>query len=218
MPPLEALQDRLEALYDAAVPYRVSDFLVTDPGVARRLSAATRAVPEALLLRRSGDDLDLSLFVDRDVLERLDGHRPDEPWQAGALQDWWVAMEGVSHFLAVVWRALRDRTTTALELELQAEIDKFLLTAWALGEGHGNASLPSLHDALFRRSRVREGLEASLRDRYRHASSLAASYCDRLPRRHSVWPPGRELLHELRLFFRFDWHAKQRHIRAHETC
>lgn len=214
MPPLETIQARLEALYDAAVPYRVSDFLVTDPAVARRLSPAARAAPEALLLRQSGDALELSLFVDHGVLERLEAHRPEEPWHAGALQDWWIAMEGVSHFLAVVWRALRKRTTTALELELQAEIDKFLLTAWALGEGHGNASLPSLHNALFRRSRLREGLEEALRNRYRHASGLAATYCDKLPQRHSVWPPGRALLHELRQFFRYDWHAKERHIRA----
>lgn len=217
MPPLEALQDRLEALYDAAVPYRVADFLVTDPAVARRLSTATEAVPEALLLRQSDEALDLSLFIDQAVLDRLQAHRPDRPWDARALQDWWVAMEGVSHFLAVVWRALRRRTTTALELELQAEVDKFLLTAWSLGESHGNASLPSLHDALFRRSGPRQGLQAPLRDRYRHASRLASSYCDQLPARHRVWPPGRELLRELRQFYRFDWRAKERHIRAQAT-
>lgn len=218
MPPLETLQDRLAALYDAAVPYRVSNFLVTDRDVAGRLSASARDTPEALLLRQSGEELDLSLFVDRELLERLEDHRPDAPWHAGALQDWWVAIEGVSHFLAVVWRALRSRTTTALELELQAEIDKFLLTAWFLGEAHGNASLRSLHDALFRRSRPRDGLEAPLRDRYRHASELASAYCEELPRRHTVWPPGRELLHELRQFYRLDRLAKERHIRTRAAC
>jgi hypothetical protein len=29
-----------------------------------------------------------------------------------------------------------------------------------------------------------------------------------------VWPPGRDLLQELRQFYRYDWHAKERHIRA----
>ena len=142
------------------MPYRVSDFLVTDPAVARHLSANTRTTPEALLLRQSDEALDLSLFLDQALLDRLETHEPEQPWHAGALQDWWVAMEGVSHFLAVVWRALRRRTTTALELELQAEVDKFVLTAWSLGESHGNASLASLHDALFRRSRPRDDLEA----------------------------------------------------------
>jgi hypothetical protein len=211
--PLEALQSRLEQLYDLSVPYRVSDFLITDPALARALSADTFGTAEALLLRQSREDLDLSLFVDQAVLDRLDRHEPGTPWHAGVLQDWWVAMEGVSHFLAVVWRALRRRTTTALELELQAEIDKFVLTAWSLGENHGTASLASLHDALFRRSRPHEHLDQPLQRRYRHASRLASSYCNRLPNRHSVWPPGRELLGELRRFYRYDWHAKERHIR-----
>jgi len=211
--PLEALQSRLEQLYDLAVPYRVSDFLVTDPVLARALSADAGGTSEALLLKQSEEALDLSLFVDQAVLDRLAGHDPEQPWPAGTLQDWWVAMEGVSHFLAVVWRAMRRRATTALELELQAEVDKFVLTAWSLGESHGTAALPSLHDALFRRSKPRGDLEPPLQRRYRHASRLASSYCDRLPQRHSVWPPGRELLGELRRFYRLDWHAKERHIR-----
>lgn len=211
--PLEALQTRLEQLYDLAVPYRVSDFLVTDPVLARALSADSRHAPEALLLQQSDEALDVSLFIDQAVLDRLEGHDPAAPWPAGTLQDWWLAMEGVSHFLAVVWRALRRRATTVVELELQAEVDKFVLTAWALGETHGTAALPSLHDALFRRSRPRGELEAPLQSRYRRASHLASSYCDRLPRQHSVWPPGRELLGELRRFYRLDWHAKERHIR-----
>jgi hypothetical protein len=211
--PLEVLQSRLEQLYDVAVPYRVSDFLVTDPVLARALSTDARDTPEALLLQQSEETLDLSLFVDQAVLDRLKDHDPGSPWPAGALQDWWVAMEGVSHFLAVVWRAMRRRSTTALELELQAEIDKFVLTAWSLGENHGTASLPSLHDALFRRSRPREELDPPLQRRYRHASELASAYCDRLPQHHSVWPPGRELLRELRRFYRYDWHTKERYIR-----
>lgn len=211
--PLEALQSRLEQLYDLAVPYRVSDFLVTDPVLARALSADACGMPEALLLAQSEEALDVSLFVDQAVLDRLEDHDPSAPWPAGTLQDWWIAMEGVSHFLAVVWRAMRDRSTTALEMELQAEVDKFVLTAWSLGETHGTAALPSLHDALFRRSQPRADLDAPLQQRYRHASDLASSYCDRLPQHHSVWPPGRELLGELRRFYRYDWHAKERHIR-----
>jgi hypothetical protein len=211
--PLDALQSRLEHLYDLAVPYRVTDFLVTDPAVARALSGTAQDTQEMLLLRQTPEDLDLSLFVDQTVLDRLDRHDPWAPWHAGILQDWWVAMEGVSHFLCVVWRALRERSTTAIELELQAEVDKFVLTAWSLAERHGNASLPSLHDALFRRSRPRPELDGGLQRRYRRASGLASSYCGTLRLGHRVWPPRRELLGELRRFYRYDWHTKERHIR-----
>jgi hypothetical protein len=210
---VERLQTRLEQLYDLTVPYRVGDFLVTDRALALSLSEAAQGTGEALLLRQSGEDLDLSLFIDQAVLDRLAGHDPGEPWHAGALQDWWVALEGVSHFLSVVWRALRRRSTSAIELELQAEVDKFVLTAWSLAENHGTTSVDSLHGALFRQSRPRHDLNDHLQRRYRRASGLASAYCHRLPGRHRIWPPGRELLGELRRFYRYDWHAKERHIR-----
>ena len=211
--PLEAIQARLELLYDLTVPYRVTDFLVTDPVVARNLSAAAEDHQEVLLLRQTPENLDLSLFLHQEVLDRLDRRDPEAPWDAHALNDWWLALEGVSHFLCVVWRAARERTTSAMELELQAEVDKFLLTAWSLAERHGDAFLAPLHDALFRRFRLRPDLDHALRQRYLRASRLAAVYCNQLPRRHRLWPPGRELLAELRRFYRFDWQAKEHHIR-----
>lgn len=211
---LEQIQDQLQGLYDLQLPHRVSDFLVTDAALARHLSGISGHADEALLVHQPDDQtLDLSLFVDAAVLRRLAERSPDQPWDAMALQDWWLALEGVSHFLCVVWRAERDLSTTALELELQAEIDKFLLTAWALGEHHGAPSLAPLHDTLFRRARLRGDLSPQLQDRYRRANRMAASYCQQLQRRHRVWPVDGGLLRELRRFYRFDRQGKERHIR-----
>lgn len=211
---LEAIQDRLQGLYDLQLPHRVSDFLVTDPALAQHLGGVHPGASEALLIRQTDDrTLDLSLFVDAAVLHRLAARAPDVPWDAAALQDWWAALEGVSHFLCVAWRAERDRSTTALELELQAEVDKFLLTAGTLGERHGAPSLRLLHDTLFGRTRLRGDLSPQLQARYRRANDLAAAYCHGLQRRHRVWPPDGDLLRELRRFYRFDGEAKERHIR-----
>ena len=38
-----------------------------------------------------------------------------------------LALEGVSHFLYLIWNASFDRSVTLLEMELQAEIDKFVM-------------------------------------------------------------------------------------------
>ena len=212
--PLDAIQTQLQDLYDLQLPYRVTDFLVTDAALARHLGGSSDQVEETLFIRQSEDALDLSLFVDDAVLQRL-AERDSSParWSAAGLNDWWQALEGVSHFLCVVWRAERDRSTTALEMELQAESDKFILTACALGEQHGSPSLASLKHLLFRRTRLRDGLPPALERRYRRASHLAESYCQQLHRRHCVWPPDTALLNEIRRFYRFDGQAKEHHIR-----
>ncbi len=40
--------------------------------------------------------------------------------------DYWTALEGVSHFHYFAWNAGHDKPVTLLELELQAEIDKYV--------------------------------------------------------------------------------------------
>lgn len=203
----------MQDLYDLQLPHRVTDFLVTDAQLARKLGGSAGNTEETLFIRQSEDALDLSLFVDQAVLKRLAARTDADGWSADDLNDWWQALEGVSHFLCVVWRAERDRSTTALELELQAEVDKFILTACTLGEQHGSPSLAPLKHLLFRRTRLRDGLSPQLQHRYRRANHLAESYCHQLHRRHSVWPPDEALLSEIRRFYRFDGQAKEYHIR-----
>lgn len=211
---LERIQTELQWLYDLELPHRVSDFLTTDTDLARRLGGVNGDADETLFVRQSGSDtVDVSLYIDAGVLRRLEERPADAPWDATALQDWWQALEGVSHFLCVAWRASCDRHISALEMELQAEVDKFLLTASTLAASHGNPSLPSLYHTLFERTELRQGLRPELRHRYRRASQLAASYCQRLRQNHRIWPVDGELLRELRRFYRFDAGGKERHIR-----
>ena len=57
--------------------------------------------------------------------------------------DYWTALEGVSHFTYYAWNAARDKPVSLFELELQAEVDKFVTTGILLRE-HGlepNATL-----------------------------------------------------------------------------
>jgi hypothetical protein len=212
MKPLEVIQSRLQQLYDLQLSHQVSDFLVTDPELAKYLSNRELGTDEALLIKQSSDGLDLSLFIDHELIRRLTSRAETDHWTAQDLNDWWQALEGVSHFLCVVWRAERDRSTTAMELELQAEIDKFLLTALMLGDQHGQPSIDTLQHYLFKRFRLRPGLSQALKQRYHRANELAARYCQHLQRRHRVWPLEPRLLNELRRFYRFDGMAKEAHI------
>lgn len=217
--PLNAIQAELEQIYDLPTELRVENFLITDSARARELADGAlgpEPAAEALLLRQSGDSLDIGLFIAPEVLERLQRSEGNAHWSDRSLEDFWLALEGVSHFLAVVWRAERGRCTTALELETQAEIDKFILTAARLVADHGRVPLRPLQSILFRRARIRTGLSRRLQNRYRGANALAESFCanleqrHRLPRRQESLPMS--LLQELRRFYRLDWPAKLAHI------
>ena len=212
---LNTIQAELEEIYDLPPGLRVEDFLLTDTALARAW-AGGEVAQETLLLRQSEEGLDLALFIAPEILDRLRRRDRDGGWDRRALADFWLALEGVSHFLAVVWRAERDRATTALELETQAEIDKFILTAARLAADHGRIPVRSLQGILFRRTRLRAGLDRCLHHRYRGANALAESFCTTLGQRHRLGP-GEErlpmsLLQELRRFYRLDWPAKLAHI------
>ena len=59
------------------------------------------------------------------VLRRLEATDPFERVTDDNLQDCCTALEGVSHFHYFVWSADRRRHVSLLELELQAEVDKY---------------------------------------------------------------------------------------------
>jgi len=88
-------------------------------------------------------------------------------------------IEGVSHFVYVADRARRGLPATQLELELQAEVDKYVLLVLQ-GRTFDPGLARSLHARLYERVRFchPEGSEAG--DRYRLANGLAARFIRRL--------------------------------------
>jgi len=88
-------------------------------------------------------------------------------------------IEGVSHFVYVAERARRQLPTTQLELELQAEVDKYVLLVWRRTPFHPELAR-RVHARLYERVRFchEEGTEEG--DRYRLANGLAARFVRRL--------------------------------------
>src|SRR5258706_16477820 len=75
---LHGLQSLLGRLYDVELNYDVYDFLVTDrravPGAEP--AAAARGVEEELLLAETPDGAGVALYLDPDLLRRLEGADP----------------------------------------------------------------------------------------------------------------------------------------------
>lgn len=146
-------------------------WLEQGPDVTEFVRTADGPLRESLLVRAEGDAVELALYLPSD---RADG--------AGARDAYAQLIEGVSHFVYVAERARVDLPATALELELQAEVDKYLLFA------HESPLSPAFHPA--RAVRVREHLFDRVSflhpagtepgDRYRMANDLAARFAGRL--------------------------------------
>ncbi|MDP9085114.1 MAG: hypothetical protein M3N50_15320 [Pseudomonadota bacterium] len=215
---LHALQSLLGRLYDVDLDYDVYDFLVTD---REALSGAapsndTRASEEELLLAETPDGAGVALYLDPSLLRRLEGDDPLGALTENNLADYCTALEGVSHFVYSTWRLDRDLPVSLLELETQAEVDKYAVTVFLLADQQGGAYPAHVHARLFDRVGFDTRLAPDQFDRYRTAHRCAAHYCRRLEHRFvSRGQPRTEaLVRELRKFYRLGSTAKLRHALA----
>jgi hypothetical protein len=207
---LSRLQALLGRIYDVEPPLDVARFLVTDAAIVNDWRVASQSrTDETLYLREDDDCLELALYVDAAVLDRLEAADPFDGLSSGNMQDCCTALEGVSHLLYVAWNAVRGRSVSLLELETQAEVDKFA-AALVLSGKLGTDSVGELHARLFERVKFADGLDAEQLARYEAANRFAARFCSRLARRWLSSPRTGQagLFRELRRFYRLP-HARK---------
>jgi hypothetical protein len=210
---LQGLQKLLGGIYDVPLTHDVAEFLLTDRS---RLPPALGAngADEQVLVAQDGDTLWVSLYLEPTVLERLASADPFEALHSGNIADYWTALEGVSHFVYLVWSASYERPVTLLELELQGEIDKYVSSLWLLQEQNPGRFPVELHHLLFERAQVDLGLAGDRIGLYRRANSYAARFCRRLA--HTLQPAGyaarAAAIAELRRFYRLSRERKFEHI------
>lgn len=196
---LRALQGGLESMYRVETDLDVCDFLVG--GDERDALAVERAPREQLLIRRDDDGLQLGLFVDERTLENLAMRDPRRRLDALNLQDFLLAVEGVSHFVYLVHRARQERPVSAVELELQAEVDKYLVSL--LVSWNQNGEPPAdLRERLFANIRFAGDLSREERERYELANSAADEYASSLEQRFVRTRAVDDMLGEVRRFYR----------------
>lgn len=215
---LRGMQSLLGRLYDVNVEYDVADFLVTDRRVLGGIKAEndSRLLEEELLLAESADGAGVSLFLDPALLRRLERANPLGSLNEANLADYCTALEGVSHFVYTAWRLERDASVSLLELETQAEVDKYATTVFLVAHQQGGAFPFQVHARLFDRVRFDPRLEPEQVVRYRTAHRCAAQYCRRLERRfvRRGEPRIEGLVRELRRFYRLGTAAKLSHALA----
>lgn len=175
------LQARLQRLYHVEGPPDVGPFCVDAEAVAELFPSGSRR--EALLVRSvpDQDEVELALHIATSVREGALSFlaRLSQGLDAtGVLDPFCAAFEGVAHFVYLTFSRRQGRGVSRLELELQAEIDKYLFLRFALGIGG-----PDVLDRLYGRFELDPDLAHQDRERYVVANREA--------RRYARWIDGR---------------------------
>ncbi|MFK7996266.1 MAG: hypothetical protein AB8B87_19160 [Granulosicoccus sp.] len=208
---LADLQNRIESRYDLEIPYCIEHFVSCDRAVADRLADEQachgRQRPpvdeEVVFIHQQEDSLEFTVYVDEQLLATVGESQSD-------LDGFCTVVEGASHAVCLLWHAHYDRQIRPIDLELQAEIDKYVI----LAEGSScTVERRELHRRLFANSSLMPAQGTPLHDRYRTASQLASRYCHWLNLRFIEVDDQIALQQELARFYRLSGRAKFDRIR-----
>lgn len=201
------VQRRLESLYATGPQAPVTDFVIPEEEAAGYPGGGSRT-----LVTQRGDEVSLGVVLDGAVGTLLAGADPRVRLDHANLGAFCTLTEEVSHFVYLLFCARTSRSVTQLELELQAEVDKYLTAASLLCLQNEGAVSRRLRDLLFRRYRLAGRLSAEQAERYRAASGLAYRYCTFLESRYLRSSRLGDLAREARRFYRLGQREKLERI------
>ena len=157
---------------------------------------------EALIVVERGDDVSVGLYIDPSL------RAPHSRFDAVC-----VLAEGVSHFVYLEFRSCRGREVSELELELQAEVDKYALALVRDPSDRLASRSRRLRRRLFEEAAAYLDPEGSERgERYRLATKVASAYARSLERRFVDAGDLSSLARELRRFYRLGEREKLEHV------
>jgi len=122
-------------------------------------------------------------------------------------------IEGVSHFVYVAERARTWRGTTKLELELQAEVDKWVVLAASI-HAFDESRSAALRARLYEQVAFQHDAAHESGERYRVANATANRFVRRLEREYVGAARYSEMRIELRRFFQLGQEEKLRLARS----
>ena len=155
-----------------------------------------------MLLQQYADGIDISLFLDQSLVTQLTGDDPLQQLHAGNMAEFCVVLEGISHFLYLVWNAEQERSISCFEMELQAEVDKYVMAISLLAEQSGGKIPHNLHRSLFEKISYHCHLNHTERQRYYLANTYARHYCYNLHEHLLSTPDCVSMTREIRRFYR----------------
>lgn len=203
------VQREIESLYALDRQPPVTDFLIDEP--------AARAYPgggSRILVTQHGDDVSVGVVLEESVTQSLARDDPRGRLHRRNLGPFCTLVEEVSHFVLLLFCAQTARSVTQLELELQAEVDKYLSVLPLLSLQREGALSARLKELLFREYRLVDNLTPERAERYHAASGLAYRYCRWLEAEYLRRARHDDLRREARRFYRLGQAGKLERISA----
>ena len=214
---LKKIQQQFETIYQLPQYLSIEDFLINQETL-ERLKEQQCSLPTILnrkglmLLLSEGEALSLAIYLHDQVIHNLHKHDPFLGLNENNIHDFCIMAEEVSHFLYTTWRARKSIQMTKLELELQAEVDKFVICTFYRSNHRACINNLSLKELLFETFSLEKDLPIESQQRYSTASKLALHYCHFLESRFIKKGLFPQMMGEIRRFYRLGQTDKISHI------
>ena len=215
---LASIQSHLEEIYQLQNVPSIEPFVLLDTRVAEvfRTSTdkATSKLSEQLFIHNESNELLISLYLDPELLNRVEQANPYDAISQSNLAEYCTVLEGVSHFLYLVSHVQARHSVRAIELELQAEVDKFFGILTLCGIQAQSIEIFGLVRWLFSQIKINKKMAPVLKRRYRLANYYAYKYCTKLLQ-NNMDGSGLDrdkLFKDLRYFYRLNFPQKVAHI------
>lgn len=190
-------------LYDVESPLNVEHYLMLCPDFPGAVRFGNRMPNrEALFICDNGGDVELGLFINPEIIMKVE--RGDE---LRCVDELGCVVEGLSHFVYVADRVSKNKKFSRLELELQAEVDKFIIINLIASMREGCAP-PEFFEKQFETFEYADGMAAEDVERYSAANHFAAKFCNSLRRRYFNPLNLSGLVGDARAFFSGDLSGK----------
>ena len=186
---IKKIDRALKKIYQIEFSYVAENFLIQQPVKDAVLEAASSSLQGALYIKPQDGDLTIGIYLNPEVRGHLSGFKKwqKKTWTAEQFNSFATAAEEISHFRFLLFHAEYGRAVSQFELELQGEIDKFVLSYFA----NQSKDFQSVYDQLFMHFKWAENLTNEQKNRYRDAHYFAKRFIKKL-QPHLLNPEKRE--------------------------
>lgn len=220
---LNKIQQQFETIYQLPQDLSIEDFLINQETL-ENLKEQQYNLPNThnhkglMLLFPEGDELRLAIYLHDHIMNNLHTHNPFLGLNEKNIHAFCTMAEEVSHFLYTTWKARHSIQITRLELELQAEIDKFIICTFYCLKHETHVNSLSIKELLFETFSLEKDLPPELKNRYSTANKLALHYCHFLENHFIKKTHLSQMMEEIRRFYRLGQTDKISHINRVIFC
>jgi hypothetical protein len=129
------------------------------------------------IFKENKDDTEALICLNKELLERVNALQLPNDFSFNNVSDVSIVIEELSHFITYCHKAEKDDPISQLELEVQAEVDKFALILSWLSQKNEEDKKHDLFDRLFGDLNLGDWVPLDSQDRYKEAHEIARSFC-----------------------------------------